>query len=129
MKSLRHKINQSEDMARLDAERAKENLKKMKQEDLDQYTANKSKAKFDQRISDKDFINGRMAIDNSQLRSERLKKEVDSAYQNDQEIIRNALIDQILQKNQRATAASLKFPEVGGSQTESREAIRKGPER
>lgn len=43
-------------------------------------------------------------------------------------MIKQALMEQILLKNQRATVASLKFPEVVYADSESGQTVRKGSE-
>ena len=76
LKLMRHRINQSDDMARLDATRSKENLKKLKQDDLDKFMNNKSKTRDEQRQFDRDYVSSKVAVDEQNLRAESHKKEV-----------------------------------------------------
>ena len=76
LKLMRHRINQSDDMARLDATRSKDNLKKLKQDDLDKFMNNKSKTRDEERQFDRDYVSSKVAVDEQNLRAESHKKEV-----------------------------------------------------
>jgi hypothetical protein len=103
---MRYKINQTDEIAKLDQERAKEDLKRMKQSDYENFIDNKNLKNKNRRQADKDYVDRQVATDEAKMYAERQRKEAE------RDILKNVLISQILDKNQRATAASLRFPEV-----------------
>lgn len=117
LKQMRHKINQTEEMAKLDEQRAKENLKHMKQSDYDQFIENKNQSSKNAKQADQDYIGRQLAIEDSRMQAERQRRE------SDRDMLKAALIDQILSKNQKATAASLRFPEVSRIYVETGQRI------
>lgn len=103
---MRQKINQTDEITKIDEHKAKQQLKDLKQSDYDQFIKNKTQNGMNQRQADREYVDRQVAQDEARLQSERNKRETE------RDMLNNALISQILDKNQRATAASLRFPEV-----------------
>jgi hypothetical protein len=71
---MRQKVNQTEELTRLDALKAKEDLKKVKQEDLERYLNNKAKAREEQRELDRNLVSSKVAEDQKAFQAEQQKK-------------------------------------------------------
>lgn len=106
MKNLRNMINQTAEMTALDEKRARDQLKEMKKADYDAFMGNKRQNEELSKLQDREYINGQVQRDNDKISAEKARQD------EMKDILKNALINQVLEKNQRATAASLRFPDV-----------------
>lgn len=76
MKQMRQKINQTDEISRLDDQKGRENLKNMKQDDYDKYMETKRLAIEGGKQADREYVNRRVAMDNAKMQTEYEKREV-----------------------------------------------------
>jgi len=85
----------------------------MKQADYEEFCERKKRDAEAQKTVDKQGLERSLAEERSRVEAENQRKQVVPAKQLLRDGLKQVLIDQIVAKNQKATSASLRFPEVG----------------
>lgn len=73
---MRQKLNKTDDIARIDALKAREDLRAMKEQDYEEFQKKKRLLSDQERIVDKEYIDRQMALEEGKIQAEVRKREV-----------------------------------------------------